>query len=114
MALDHVGWDIIDTERARHGWLPVAMMGQLQVAPPAAISTVHPSSHGDVPLTNDMVLEMVQAKVPVALILTHIRASKPGFDLSTAEVIRLTKAGVPESVIEAMHDPKGVSPATRF
>jgi serine/threonine protein kinase len=81
---------------------------------PPAISTAHPSPHGDVPLTNDMVLEMVQAKVPVPLILTHIRASKPGFDLSTAEVIRLTKAGVPETVIEAMHDPKGASPATRF
>ena len=93
------------------GWWRMSHRGE---APQAAISTVHPSSHGDVPLTNDMVLEMVQAKVPVALILTHIRASKPGFDLSTAEVIRLTKAGVPESVIEAMHDPKGVSPATRF
>jgi len=35
VALDHVGWDIIDTQRVQHGWLPVAMMGQLQMAPPA-------------------------------------------------------------------------------
>lgn len=27
VALDHVGWDVIDTERARHGWQPVAEMG---------------------------------------------------------------------------------------
>ena len=76
-------------------------------AAPVAISTGHAPSHGDAPLTNDMILEMVQANVPVPVILTHIRASKPGFDLSTAEVIRLTKGGVPETVIEAMHDPKG-------
>jgi hypothetical protein len=39
VAMDHVGWDIIDSERARHGWLPVAMMGQLQMAPPAVVSS---------------------------------------------------------------------------
>jgi len=37
VALDQVGWDIIDTKRVEHGWLPVAMMGQLQLAPPATV-----------------------------------------------------------------------------
>jgi uncharacterized protein (DUF362 family) len=37
VALDHVGWDIIDTKRVERGWLPVAMMGQLQLAPPATV-----------------------------------------------------------------------------
>jgi hypothetical protein len=27
VALDRVGWDILDDERARHGWAPVAQMG---------------------------------------------------------------------------------------
>jgi hypothetical protein len=30
VALDHVGWDIIDTKRAREGWAPVAHMGLVQ------------------------------------------------------------------------------------
>jgi uncharacterized protein (DUF362 family) len=30
VAMDHVGWDIIDTKRAEEGWQPVARMGQLQ------------------------------------------------------------------------------------
>jgi len=58
-------------------------------------------------LTNDGVLEMVKAKVPASLIVKQIRSSKTNFDLSTAEVIRLSKAGVPEPVIEAMRNPKG-------
>jgi uncharacterized protein (DUF362 family) len=39
VALDHVGWDIIDTQRVQRGWLPVAMMGQLQMAPSAGVSS---------------------------------------------------------------------------
>lgn len=38
VALDHVGWDIIDTQRAVAGWLPVASMGSLQPAPAATLS----------------------------------------------------------------------------
>jgi len=30
VALDHVGWDIVDTKRAQEGWPPVAHMGLLQ------------------------------------------------------------------------------------
>src|SRR5258708_1451097 len=41
VALDHVGWDIIDKERARHGWAPVERMGLLYQHPytPAVSST---------------------------------------------------------------------------
>jgi uncharacterized protein (DUF362 family) len=39
VALDHVGWDIIDAERARQGWQPVARMGKLQTTPRAALSS---------------------------------------------------------------------------
>jgi hypothetical protein len=29
VAMDHVGWDIIDAKRVQEGWPPVARMGQL-------------------------------------------------------------------------------------
>ena len=30
VAMDHVGWDIIDRKRAELGWLPVGQMGRIQ------------------------------------------------------------------------------------
>jgi uncharacterized protein (DUF362 family) len=38
VAMDHVGWDIIDTKRAEEGWQPVAQMGQLQQTPGMRLS----------------------------------------------------------------------------
>ena len=57
-------------------------------------------------LNNDGVLAMIKENVPTQVILGQIRSSKTNFDLSTAEVIRLTKGGVPANVIEAMRNPK--------
>ncbi len=56
-------------------------------------------------LTNQSILDMVEASVPEAVIIGHIRASKTKFDLSTAEIIKLSKADVPAAVIDAMHNP---------
>lgn len=39
VAMDHVGWDIIDGKRAREGWQPVAKMGLLQGTPGINLST---------------------------------------------------------------------------
>jgi uncharacterized protein (DUF362 family) len=39
VAMDHVGWDIIDSKRASEGWPPVARMGLLQMTPAAMLST---------------------------------------------------------------------------
>jgi len=39
VALDHVGWNIIDNQRVERGWLPVAMMGQLQLAPSETVAS---------------------------------------------------------------------------
>jgi len=39
VAMDHVGWDIIDSKRAREGWQPVAKMGLLQDTPAVKLST---------------------------------------------------------------------------
>ena len=56
-------------------------------------------------ITNNSVLEMLQAGVEPSVIVSQIRSSKTDFDLSSAEVIRLSKAGVPAAVIEVMRNP---------
>lgn len=63
------------------------------------------SAPGQEVLTNKSVLDMVKAKVAPAVIISQIHSSKTDFDLSTSELIRLTKAGVPEPVLEAMRSP---------
>jgi serine/threonine protein kinase len=60
---------------------------------PAAAAIAAPPAPADSALTNDSILEMVQAKAPVSVILGQIRSTKTNFTLSTAEVIRLVKAG---------------------
>jgi serine/threonine protein kinase len=72
------------------------------VVPPRSATATPPS---DGTLTNDNIIDMAQAKVPPAVIISQIRASKSNFNLSPAEVIRLSKAGVPAEVIEAMRNP---------
>jgi serine/threonine protein kinase len=71
---------------------------------------VHPSA-ATVPvqagvLTDDNIIEMAEAHVAPDVIMGQIRASKTNFDLSTAEIIRLSKAGVSSEVIEVMRNPK--------
>jgi uncharacterized protein (DUF362 family) len=39
VAMDHVGWDILDAKRAQEGWPPVAKMGLLQNTPAVMLST---------------------------------------------------------------------------
>ena len=56
------------------------------------------------PLSNDSIVQMLEAKVPTAVIVGHIRSSKTQFDLSTAALIRLSQAGAPEALIQAMRD----------
>jgi serine/threonine-protein kinase len=63
-------------------------------------------------LTNQSIIDLVGEDVPEAVIIGHIRASKTKFDLSTAEIIRLSKAEVPAAVIEAMRNPANKAPAT--
>ena len=60
-------------------------------------------------LTNDGIVDLIKEKIPVNLILDHIRESKiTKFDLSTGELIRLSRGGVPPVVIDQMRDPKRV------
>jgi len=90
------------------------------VAPPAPIvvEVPVPSAPAVVPapeappeavMNNDNIIELVTEKVPVSVILSQIRAAaKTDFVLTSAEVIRLSKAHVPGPVIEAMRDPKHI------
>src|SRR5579863_2279915 len=79
----------------------------------AAATPVVPPA--DEAMTNDHVVQMVEAKVSTNQIIAQIRASKTThFVMTPSEVIRLSKAGVQDSVIETMRDPKRVpsSPLT--
>ncbi len=77
--------------------------------PEPAPVAVAPPPPPDTTLTNDSVLDMVNQKVPSDLILSQIRsADKTNFDLSTPEVIRLSKSGVTPLIIEQMRNPKRV------
>ena len=73
---------------------------------PAAPPTEPPPAAADAALSNNSIIEMMDAKVPATVILSQIHASKTDFNLSAPEVIRLTKAGVPANIIEAMRNPK--------
>jgi serine/threonine protein kinase len=87
---------------------PVAVQPSPVVTPvggPAA-ATVPAVAPAEQALNNDNILQMVEAKVAPAVILSQIRNSKTAFVLSAPEIIRLSKAGVSETVIEAMRNPK--------
>lgn len=60
-------------------------------------------------LTNNEVIDMVKAHLAPSLIISQIQGSKANFDFSTAELIRLSKEGVPETVIAVMRDPKATT-----
>ena len=78
-------------------------------APVVEATPPPPPPPPDTTLTNDSVIDMVTQKVPSDLILSQIRsADKTNFDLSTSEVIRLSKAGVTPLLIEQMRNPKRV------
>jgi serine/threonine protein kinase len=71
----------------------------------AAAAPVVPPA--DEAMTNDHVIQMVEAKVSSNQIIAQIRASKAThFVMTPSEVIRLSKAGVQDNVIETMRDPK--------
>jgi hypothetical protein len=81
--------------------------------PTAPIVPAEPPSqkHGSSVLTNQGVIDMVEAHVPEAVIIGQIKASKTKFDLSTHGIIDLSKGEVTEAVIEAMRKAGAAAPA---
>ena len=82
----------------------------LDTPPPDATATPNPPLATDEAMTNEQIIQMVDGKVSPNVIIGQIRASKTNFILTPAEVIRLSKAGVPDNVIEAMRNPKRGAP----
>jgi len=87
---------------------PQAIAEAPAVASPVPAATADQAA-ADAVLTNQNILDMVDAKISNALIINQIRSSKTKFNLSVPEVIRLSKAGVPDAVIEAMRNPTRLS-----
>ena len=87
---------------------PVVVEVPVPAAPPPVATPVE-TPPAEVKLDNDAIIEMVKEKVPTTVILSQIRAAnKTDFVLTSAEVIRLSKAGVSGPLIEAMRDPKHI------
>jgi len=104
------GWWYIQHKPGAQAKIQAPPPTQTPVTKPAPMpAATPPPPTAESELTNDNIIEMVQAKVAPSVICSQIRSSKTKFNFSTAEVIRLTKAGVPESVINSMRDPKGTS-----
>ena len=53
-------------------------------------------------VTNQTVVDMVNAKLPTDVIITKIQTSKTSFDTSTDALVKLNKSGVPSDVVKAM------------
>ncbi|MEP6961206.1 MAG: serine/threonine-protein kinase [Acidobacteriota bacterium] len=73
--------------------------------PPAAPVEVPPP---DETLTNDGIIQMIAAKVPMDVLYSQLRTAPNKFDLSASAVIKLSQVGVPLTVIESMRDPKKI------
>jgi len=85
---------------------PVSTLAPVAAAP-AAEPTPEPTTMPPLPpgpLTNDSIVQMLEAKVPPDTIIDKIKSSQTQFDFSTAEVVRLSQAGATAQLIDAMRD----------
>jgi serine/threonine protein kinase len=88
---------------------PAATSGTASPAPSKA-SPPAPVPSEDSVLTNQAVLDMLQAKVPISVIVGQVRSAKTKFDLSTSEIILLSRNGATADLLEAMRNPKAAVP----
>ncbi len=86
---------------------PAEQVAKAEPSPAEPAPVPAPAPAEDV-LTNDGVIQMIAAKVPLEVIYSQIRSTPNKFNLSASEVIRLTAAKVPPAVIEAMRNPKSI------
>jgi hypothetical protein len=76
--------------------------------------TIQPRAHGQSDgsseiLDNDAVVRMVRAKLSVNVILNAIRDTPGHYSVTANSLIRLSEAGVPQTVIEAMQAKSGAA-----
>ncbi len=76
--------------------------------PAKAATSPEPAPVPDATLTNDGIIQMVKAKMPMDVIYSQLRNSPKNFDLSAAAIIKMTSEGVPLSIIEGMRDPSKI------
>ncbi len=62
-------------------------------------------------LTNQSIIDMLQAKVAPSVIIGQIRSSQTKFNLTTAEIIRLTNSGATAELLSVMQNPHSAVPA---
>ena len=87
----------------RHVQSPPAPVAGNSAVIPAPPPVAPPADAG---MTNQDVLQLVAAKVPMTTIIGQIRASKTNFDLTTNGVIQLTQGNVSPAIIEVMRNPQ--------
>ena len=79
-----------------------------QAAAPPVAAVAEAPVVPDATLTNDGIIQMMKAKVPMEVIYSQLRNAPKNFDLSASAIIKLTGEGVPLSVIEGMRDPNKI------
>ncbi len=79
----------------------IALFVPPQTYSQAAASTTQAASQPEV-VTNQTVLDMVNAKLPSDVIVTKIQTSPTQFDISTEALVKLNQSAVSSDVIKAM------------
>jgi len=69
------------------------------------IITGHGQTTGGPPLTIDDVMTLSKAGIAEDVIVTKIRMNGKAFDLNTAEILELTKAGMSDLIIQVLMNP---------
>lgn len=95
-------------------WLWTSRVRTKPPAPPQTaaanpLAAPKPSALSPAILSNQAILDMAENHVPESVIIGQIRSTPTNFNLSTAEIIRLTKGGVTEAVLQAMRNPNSAA-----
>lgn len=89
---------------------PFVLMLALSVVGIATAATATQDTAGSSPgLTTDQVIQMVEAGLGEDLIITRLRRDGKAFNLEVEEMLRLKKAGVSDSILKVMVDPKAAA-----
>lgn len=95
-----------------------SQMGGQPAPPPAPAPKAEPVAAAPAPapvpdatLTNQGIIDMVKAKVPIEVIYSQLRNAPKNFDLSASAIIKLTSEGVSPAIIDGMRDPKTIPAA---
>ena len=78
------------------------LFAQTEPSTPPAAKNIQPSQTGLAPLTNQDLIELLQAKLTADEMIAKIKALPAGFDTSDAALHALKDAGVPQIVIDAI------------